>query len=101
METKDYFAVDTNIRLGVAYLSYLSKKFDGDMVFCAYNAGEGVVKKWIENGGEIKYKETREYVEKIKNMIKRIKNKVSMLKILLKKAKVKSLLLMMYIVRIC
>ena len=76
VETNDYFAVDTNIRLGVAYLSYLSKKFDGDMVFCAYNAGEGVVKKWIEDGGEIKYKETREYVEKIKNMIKRIKNKV-------------------------
>lgn len=73
---KDYFAVDTNIRLGVAYLSYLSQKFEGNMVFCAYNAGEGVVKKWIENGGEIKYRETQEYVKKIKNIIKRLKNKV-------------------------
>lgn len=40
---------DTNIGLGVWYLSYLLKEYDGDntLALCAYNAGMGNVGKWL------------------------------------------------------
>lgn len=73
-EVNDYYDVETNVMLGVAYLAYLSKKFDGDMLYCAYNAGEGIVSEWIKNGGEIKYAETKNYVNKIKETVRNLKN---------------------------
>lgn len=54
---------DYNIMLGVYYISYLSKSFDGDKVFAAYNAGEGKIREW---GNRIEYKETRDYIKRIK-----------------------------------
>jgi soluble lytic murein transglycosylase len=38
----------TNIRLGAAYLAYLSEEFDGHpaLAIAGYNAGEGAVRKW-------------------------------------------------------
>lgn len=68
------FDAEVNVKLGVAYLSYLSDIFDREYVFCAYNAGEGVVRKWLNDGGEIEYVETRNYVEKIKKTIRGIKD---------------------------
>lgn len=64
-----------NISVGVAYISYLFKKFEReDVVLACYNAGEGVVKKWLndsffsDDGKTLKYipyKETRGYVKKV------------------------------------
>lgn len=54
---------DYNIMLGVYYISYLSKSFGGDKVFAAYNAGEGKIREW---GNRIAYKETRDYIKRIK-----------------------------------
>lgn len=39
----------TNIRYGTWYLSYLTRRFDGDVtkVVCAYHAGQGNVDSWL------------------------------------------------------
>lgn len=68
---ENLFDPDTNIRLGCAYLSYLSKRFGGDerKIICAYNGGEGNVKEWMQKYGEdlnnIPYEETRKYLKKV------------------------------------
>lgn len=42
---------ETNIRFGTWYLSYLSRRFDGDAtkIVCAYHAGQGNVDAWLKN----------------------------------------------------
>lgn len=59
------FNPDYNIRLGVYYLSYLQRKFSGDYVYAAYNAGEGNVFTWLRRGGTIEYEETYRYVRRV------------------------------------
>ena len=68
----DYQDPRTNIRMGAWYLSYLSRKYDGDerLVIAAYNSGEGTVDGWrsredfnIED--DIPYPETRNHVERV------------------------------------
>ena len=67
---------DTNIKMGIWYLSDLNKEFDNKqiLVLAAYNAGRGNVAKWIEekelNGQEndvnkIPFPETRNYIRKV------------------------------------
>lgn len=66
---------DVNIKLGTKYLNYLQNKFqDEKVVLACYNAGEGVVSKWLadkrysQDGKTldfVPYKETREYIEKV------------------------------------
>lgn len=65
---------ETNLRLGVAYLGYLSVRFPGDVVamLAAYNAGPEPVLDWRGRGArgklrleDIGYPETRAYVEKV------------------------------------
>ena len=61
MEWKD------NIRGGVKYLSQLSQQFeDPSLVMAAYNAGPGNVQKY---GGIPPFKETQNYVQKVKNFM--------------------------------
>lgn len=60
----------TNINFGVCYLSYLFKKYGSELlVLACYNAGEGNVAKWQENGeitlNNIPYKETASYVKRV------------------------------------
>ena len=69
------FLPETNIKYGCCYLNYLSKKFENTQeVLCAYNAGETIVNKWLnnkkysENGkllNKIPYSETNIYINKI------------------------------------
>ena len=63
----------TNIHLGIAYLSYLGKRFDTNWTIVAYNAGETIVSKWIDNGitlAEIPYPETAKYLLKINSAMR-------------------------------
>lgn len=55
---------EQNVRGGLAYLNWLLKRFDGDvlMTAAAYNAGEGAVER---HGGVPPYAETQEYVRRI------------------------------------
>jgi len=67
IEYADLKKADVSIELGVFYLKLLLDKFkDEKIAICAYNAGEGNVSKWIQTGESIPYKETREYVKRVK-----------------------------------
>ena len=62
---------ETNIRYGVRYIKYLNEIFGGDKtaVIAAYNAGLGNVANWMGDSTlkieEIKFSETKRYVEKV------------------------------------
>lgn len=67
-----------NIRMGCWYLDNLKKEFDGnmDLVLASYNGGRGNVQKWLadrehskdgKNLYYIPFKETDEYVKKVKS----------------------------------
>jgi hypothetical protein len=60
----DAFDPEQNVRGGLAYLRWLLRRFEGDVVLtaAAYNAGEGAVARF---GGVPPYAETREYVRRI------------------------------------
>lgn len=75
-ESSQLFDAETNIRIGVKYLSELLEKYDGNLyiALAAYNAGIGNVDRWISEGKikkdgsdieNIPYKETNNYVRKI------------------------------------
>lgn len=75
-ESSKLFDAETNIKIGVKYLSELLQKYEGNtyMALAAYNAGIGNVDSWIEQGviksdgsdiENIPYKETNTYVRKI------------------------------------
>ena len=61
----DAFDPVENIRGGMAYLRWLLHEFEGNVVYAvaAYNAGEGAVTRY---GGVPPYRETRDYVKKIR-----------------------------------
>lgn len=70
------FDPETNIRFGCWFLSYLMEKYDGDMTrtTAAYHAGEGTVKKWLQeeenspdgvNLSSIPSSVTNNYVKKV------------------------------------
>ena len=77
---KQLFNSKINIRYGCEYLRYLFDKFDDLYTsLAAYNAGETRVRSWLKNpdysiDGKtlnlIPFKETNNYVKKIKNNIK-------------------------------
>ncbi len=70
------FDPETNVRFGVFYLSYLNKRFDGNVVYMlsGYNAGPNATHKWVlRDGGDpldefvakIPYGETHHYVTRV------------------------------------
>ncbi|KAF1709467.1 transglycosylase [Pseudoxanthomonas kalamensis DSM 18571] len=65
-----------NIRGGVKYLSWLLKRYQGDLGLAAagYNAGEGAVDR---HGGVPPYRETRRYVERVKVLADRYRGTVA------------------------
>lgn len=75
------FIPETNIRIGVWYLSKLKNQFGDnlDLILAAYNAGSGNVQKWRLdslyskdgiNLDNIPFKETAEYLVKVKSNLK-------------------------------
>ena len=72
----DLMRSEANIRYGTAYLAFLVKKYDGDIVLAlaAYNAGFGRVDTWATQIlktqkaftiDDIPFRETRDYVRKV------------------------------------
>ena len=76
----ELFNAEINIKYGCEYLRYLLNKFDDVYTAIAsYNAGETRVRNWLKNTDysmdkktliNIPFKETENYVKKIKNNIK-------------------------------
>lgn len=74
----DLARAEDNIHLGTFYLSFLLERFGGneDTALAAYNAGHGVVGRWLSDAqtegegaagttmGEIPFPETRRFVER-------------------------------------
>lgn len=67
------FDPEHNLNAGVAYLSWLSKRYGGnlDFIVAAYNAGEGAVD---DHGGIPPYRETRDYVKRVKAALRDIED---------------------------
>jgi soluble lytic murein transglycosylase-like protein len=68
------FDPEHNIAAGTAYLAWLSKRYRGNLEFviAAYNAGEGAVD---DHGGIPPYRETRNYVKRVKAALRSIEEK--------------------------
>ena len=75
IDEQQLFEPETNIKIGVRYLVYLSGKFQSiETILCAYNAGETTVNNWLRQANystdgktldEIPYPETKSYVKKV------------------------------------
>lgn len=68
----DYHDPETNLKIGIWYLSYLNERYLGDerLMLAAYNSGEGQVDEWSSDknfdiGKDIPFKETRDYVNNV------------------------------------
>jgi Transglycosylase SLT domain len=75
MGARDLTNPAQNIAAGTKYLKYLNERFDGNetKVIAAYNAGEGNVKRF---GGVPPFRETRSYVNKVRNYEQDFQNRV-------------------------
>jgi soluble lytic murein transglycosylase len=67
---------DVNLKIGTAYMAWLWDRFEQNLALvpAAYNAGEGAVRRWLEEGSaqsldvfieEIPYDETRRYTRRV------------------------------------
>ncbi len=77
-DIEDIYQPDTNILIGCTYIDYLIDMFEGntDVAIAAYNAGQGNVRKWLEDSRysddgktlkKIPFEETEKYVKKVRN----------------------------------
>jgi hypothetical protein len=75
MGARDLNNPSQNVAAGTKYLKYLNERFDGNetKVIAAYNAGEGNVRRF---GGVPPFKETRNYVKKVRNYEQEFKDRV-------------------------
>jgi soluble lytic murein transglycosylase len=74
-DLQDILKVKNNLHVGIYYLSHLIKEFGSyTRAIAAYNAGEEVVRKWLQKGNykspdefieDIPYSETRNYVKRV------------------------------------
>jgi soluble lytic murein transglycosylase len=62
----DLYDPEINVRYGAFYLQRLLRKYgDERLALAAYNAGQANVDEWLASGGDIRFPETREYVEDV------------------------------------
>ncbi|MCD6156540.1 MAG: transglycosylase SLT domain-containing protein, partial [Candidatus Atribacteria bacterium] len=75
IDEKSLLDPEINIHIGVAYLDYLLKQFEGKLIqtICSYNAGPGRVQQWLQRYPadpdsffeNIPFSETKGYLEKV------------------------------------
>jgi soluble lytic murein transglycosylase len=76
LNAADLLKPDVNIFMGAWYMNWLSKHYNGNVVYAiaAYNAGQGNVNQWKNNGiwngleasvNDIPFGETRHYVQRV------------------------------------
>jgi soluble lytic murein transglycosylase len=62
----DLYDPEINVRYGAFYLRRLLRKYgDERLALAAYNAGQANVDEWLDSGGEIRFPETRQYVDEV------------------------------------
>jgi soluble lytic murein transglycosylase-like protein len=73
LQVVDVFDPGSNIEGGTLYLSRLLEQFNQsvDLATAAYNAGPGAVREY---GGIPPYRETREYVRRVKILYRRYRS---------------------------
>lgn len=60
---------EINVRYGDWYLRHLLRKYhDEETALAAYNAGQTNVDRWLEEGGGIRFAETRHYVANVRRL---------------------------------
>ncbi len=65
----DLYVPELNIRYGAWYLRHLLDKYgDEETALAAYNAGQTNVDRWREDGGGIRFAETRHYVRRVEEL---------------------------------
>lgn len=75
-EAEMLYRPEFNIPMGIWYMAYLDKAFQGNLpqMLAAYNAGESKVRNWLadktwsgrqQDVGQIPYAETRRYIERV------------------------------------
>ncbi len=63
---KDLYVPEINVRYGAWYLRNLLDRYEDERVaLAAYHAGQGNVDRWREQGVEIQFPETRDYVDNV------------------------------------
>jgi len=63
---EDLYDPEINVRYGAFYLRRLIRKYaDERFGLAAYNAGQANVDGWLASGGEIRFEETRQYVDEV------------------------------------
>lgn len=81
---ENLFDEETNIRYGAFYIHMLLSQFNFEEAICAYNAGPNKVRSWLNDNNyssdnihldEVPYRETREYLKKVKKNLNYYKNK--------------------------
>ena len=70
------FDPEANLAAGTKYLAWLLERYRGDLdlALAAYNAGEGAVD---EHGGIPPYRETQQYVRRVRAALRAISNRAS------------------------
>jgi soluble lytic murein transglycosylase len=67
--TSDLLNPEINIRYGAWYLQNLFTKYHQErLVLAAYNAGQGNVDRWLSQGEDIQFPETRAYVARVEHL---------------------------------
>jgi soluble lytic murein transglycosylase len=65
-EVADLYDPEINVRYGSFYLRRLLRRYEDErLALAAYNAGQANVDEWLSEGGEIRFEETREYVDDV------------------------------------
>jgi soluble lytic murein transglycosylase len=65
-ESGDLYDPEINVRYGSFYLRRLMDKYDDvGLALAAYNAGQANVDRWLEEGSDIAFPETRDFVRDV------------------------------------